>query len=119
MDYYSIEFQNIQKKNYNDSSAKGLYFCKTRVGEYTRSKISNSLLTNLCNRINIVANHFVFFFFFGNGIQKIKAKVFAEVYFHEIGLKDSFAEKKYLYVIPTCANLEGRVRDLYIKFKIL
>lgn len=74
-------------------------------------------IQQLVNRINIVAKHL--FFFLVMAFRKLREKFFAEVYFHEIGLKDSFAEKKYLYVIPTCANLEGRVRDPYIKFRIL
>lgn len=55
-------------------------------------------IQQLVNRINIVAKHL--FFFLVMAFRKLREKFFAEVYFHEIGLKDSFAEKK-IFVCDT------------------
>lgn len=90
--FIQLDFKT-SKKSCNDSSVtKVLNICKTK--SIRVRKISNRWLITFCHRINIITNHVSIFFFFGNDIQKVKAKFLAEIYFRELFCKDSCAKRK-------------------------
>lgn len=92
LDFYSIGFQNFQKKL--------LWFkCKQRCWTSVKQRVyafeKYPIDGWLPFVIELISLRTMFqFFFFGNDIQKVKAKFLAEIYFRELFCKDSCAKRK-------------------------